>query len=126
MIRTPNLNDLDELKKIHEKHYSNEFIFEDFLNNSLSNFIIIDDKDGQIITAGSVRPIAEMVAITNLDKSPRSRRDALYESLQIAQFILQNTNMRQLHVFVQDTKWEEQLKKSGFQQTKGNALYINI
>ena len=126
MITNITIEDLDELKRLHGKFFAGEFTFDDFLLGSLSNFLIRDDTDGEIITAGSIRPISEMVAITNLDKSARVRRAALYDALQIAHYVLKNTPMNQLHVFVQDNKWETQLIRSGFQRTVGNALYINL
>jgi len=126
MIRNPSEQDYQELQKIHEKFFSKEFPFDDFLFNSISNFVIIDDSDGGIISAGSIRPIAEIVAITNLDKSVKSRRFALYEELEVARYVLKSSTMRQLHAFVQDQQWEIQLIKSGFARTKGNALYINV
>jgi hypothetical protein len=126
MIRNLSIEDIPKLKEIHEQFYANEFSFDEFLLGSMSNFAITDQEDKEIVMVGSIRPIAEMLAITNKNKSPRVRRDALLESLQIAHYVLRPTAMHQLHVFIQDNEWEKQLIKSGFKKTVGNALYINI
>jgi len=129
MIRRPNESDIGKLRELHSKFFAGEFGFDDFVTNSLYNFVVANatsDPDGEIITAGSIRPIAEIVAITDMSKSPRIRRSALFEMLQVAHFVLRETPMRQLHAFVQDKIWEQQLIKVGFQRTKGNALYINL
>lgn len=119
--------DLDRLKEIHKSFFEHEFSFEDFLHGSIANFVITDDSDGEIITAGSIRPIAEMTAISNLNKSPRMRRNALYDMLQIAQYVLRDSSIyEQLHVFVQDDKWEDMLKRAGFTECAGRPLFINI
>ena len=127
MIRNITEIDLKELKKIHEQFFDKEFSFDDFVHNSITNFLITDDKDNDIVSACSIRPIAEMVAISNLNKSPRMRVNALHDILQVAQYTLSHSpQFRQLHVFVQDGKWESQLIRSGFKKTIGNALYINV
>jgi len=126
MIHNYSEEDFNELNRIHKEFYSGEFNFADFLRGSFCNFVIRDDTDGKIVTAGSIRPIAEMIAITNKHKSPRLRRAALYDALQIASHTLRGTSMDQLHAFVQDTAWEAQLIRSGFKRTVGNALYINL
>jgi len=126
LIRTPTKEDWDELKNIHEKFYSHEFQFDEFWRASLSSFIVIDDEDGQIVTATSIRPIAEMIGITNKDKSVRVRMKGLQQMLQVAHHVLRDTNMNQLHVFIQDPTWEHQLIHRGFKKTVGNALYINL
>ncbi|SRR5580765_7199299 len=124
-IRNVTEEDIKELKVIHERFFADEFSFDDFLLNSIASFIITD-IDNKILTAASIRPIAEIVAITNLDAPVRHRVDALHDILQVSSFVLHSTEMRQLHAFVQDEIWEKHLIKAGFKRTIGNALYINI
>lgn len=126
MIRNIEENDHPALKEIHAQFFANEFTFEDFLHGAMASFLFIDDSDGSIISACCVRPIAEMVALTNMSKSPRMRRNVLYDALQIASFMLRDTNMKQLHAFVQDKVWESQLIRAGFNHCAGKPLYINI
>jgi len=126
MIRNIEERDLAELKKIHAKYFASEFSFDDFMHGAISSFVITDDSDNTIITSGCIRPIAEMVAITNLEKSPRLRRAALFDMLQIASYVLRSTNMNQLHAFVQDSKWETQLIRAGFKRCVGKPVYIDL
>lgn len=125
MIRQIRDEDIEELKKIHAKFFANEFSFDDFLAPAISQFLVTDESD-KIISAGSIRPIAEMIAITNFDQSPKLRRAALYDMLQVASFVLRNTKMNQLHAFVQDSKWESQLIRAGFSRCVGKPVYINV
>ena len=126
IIRDPTTEDWEELKNIHEKFYAHEFQFDEMWRGTMGNYVVIDDEDGEIITAISIRPIAEMVAVTNKDKSPRVRMKALQQMLSIASHLLRDTPMSQLHVFIQDESWEYQLRKHGFKRTVGNALFINL
>lgn len=126
MIRNIEEKDLDTIRQIHEQFFAKEFRFDDFLRGFISSFVITDDIDNDIISACSIRPIAEMVAVTNLNKSPRLRRNALLQALEVAQYTLRNTSMSQLHAFVQDEKWESQLLRSGFKKCVGNPVYINL
>ena len=125
MIRNPTEEDWQNLRKIHAKFFAGEFSFEDFLLGSMFNFVITDENE-EIITGSSVRPIAEIVTVTNLEKSPRIRRQALYDSLEIARFNLKRTPLNQIHAFVQNQTWEVQLIRAGFRRTSGNSLYINV
>jgi len=126
MIRNVTEEDLKELKVIHERFFAEEFRFDDFLLGSMSNFVVTDSVSNKILTGASIRPIAEVVAITDLDAPVRQRVNALYDILQVSNFVLRGTEMYQLHAFVQDEIWEKQLIKAGFKRTIGNALYINI
>ena len=100
MIRNIEDKDLEQLKEIHEQFFQKEFTFHDFLSGAIYSFLITDDADNNIVTACCIRPIAEMVALTNLNKSPRLRRRALYESLEIAKYTLQGSSMNQIHAFI--------------------------
>lgn len=125
MIRTITTEDLPRLREIHAKYFQHEFTFDDFCQSWIFSFVITDDYD-KIITAGAIRPLAEMVAITDYSTSARLRVAALYDMLQITQFVLQNTNFKQVHAFVQDEKWLNQLKRSGFRACAGTPVYMNL
>jgi hypothetical protein len=124
-IRAIERNDLTELQRIHSLFYKDEFEFPDFFKNFLCVFVIEDDN-GEIITAGGVRCIAESILITNKDKSARDRIPALYDALQISNYICTHNGYNQLHAFIQDNKWLKQLLKSGFRNTKGQSVVIDI
>lgn len=123
-IRALTESDIDQVRAIHERHYKTEFDFPDFLTNFLCAFVV--EEDGQVISAGGVRNIAEVVLVTNKDLSVRQRRAALFQVLDASAFIAGRSGHDGLHVFIQDDKWEFQLRKIGFHSTKGRALVLGL
>jgi len=118
-------DDVEHLRALHQKYFAKEFTFEDFCQASISNFAVLDENN-KIISAGAIRPIAEIVAITDYSQSARKRRSALYDMLQIAQYVLRTSRFSQLHAFVQDEKWLNQLTSHGFKRCVGIPVYINV
>lgn len=116
--------DSNRLKEIHEKYYKDEFKLEDFLTCNTAMSILDDNKD--IITTVGFRHFVEIIGITNKDKSPRLRREALLEALRALKFAIGQQNHTQLHAFVQDEIWLNQLKRVGFKSCKGSALFLEI
>lgn len=117
-IRTLNRDDLKEIKIIHDKFYKNEFQLPE--DHYLASFVI-EGNEG-IVTAGGIRTIPELIAITNKDMSVRSRREALIKLLQASSFVCDNLNYSHIHAFVQDENWYHQLIRHGFHIPKGKAL----
>jgi PAS domain-containing protein len=118
-------SDIDEIRRIHEQFYKEEFDFPDFLNNFLCAFVVTDE-DGKIISAGGVRAIAESVIVTDKNFSVRDRRQALYQVLDVSEFITKHADFKELHAFVQDTTWISFLMTVGFCPTKGKALVLEL
>jgi hypothetical protein len=125
-IRLVHQNDIDELRKIHEKHYSHEFSFNDFISGFIAAFIIENSDTGQIISAGGIRSIAECVAITDKDVSVRERREALYKLLEACIFSGITHNYNSIHAFIQNENWLKQLKRVGFKETVGKSLVMSL
>jgi hypothetical protein len=123
-IRSLEPSDLEFLKEIHEKHFEKEFVLPDFLRNYMCAFTVVDDEG--IITIGGVRPIAEVVTVTNKDRTPHDRLDALYYVLNASIFVAQKHDYGQLHAFVQDKRWSNRLQRNGFVPTKGQSLVLDI
>ncbi len=125
MIRAIEPEDLGKIKEIHEKYYASEFNLPDF-NKHFINTFVITDIDRGIITVGGIRPILEVVAITDKDKNVKERISALNDLLTISSFIADHDGFDELHCFVQDQVWLKQLKKHGFLETKGKSLVFKI
>lgn len=125
-IRCLHSDDIPQLRKIHEKYYSHEFTFDDFISGLIASFTIEDADTGEIITAGGIRPIIECVAITNKDFSVRERRGGLYNLLAASVFAANRHNYNQIHAFIQEDKWLDHLKRVGFRETVGKSLVMNI
>jgi len=124
-IRGLEVNDLEKIKVIHEKFYQEEFEFPNFYDKFLCAFIITDNSNN-IISAGGVRTIAESVIITDKEYPITERREALLQVLDASGFLAARYNYSQLHAFVQDEDWERHLKKHGFQDCKGKAIFLNL
>lgn len=123
-VRSLEPSDIYKISKIHEKHFEKEFVLPDFLDNYYAAFSV-EDNNG-LITVGGVRPIAEVVTITDKDRTPTDRIKALYQVLDISIFIAQSRGFDQLHAFIQDKKWSNRLKRNGFVNTKGESLVLDI
>jgi hypothetical protein len=124
IIRSLEPTDVALLKKIHEKHWKDEFVLPNFLNQYHCVFTV-EDVEG-IITIGGVRPIAECVTVTNRDIKPETRLEALFKILDASIFVAQKHNYDQLHAFVQDKRWSNRLRKNRFYPTKGQSLVLDI
>jgi hypothetical protein len=124
MIRLFEESDLELIKRVWEKYYQNEFEFPD-LTKFLTLFATSDDHNN-LISVGGVRPIYEIVAITDKEYSPFVRRSAFFNLLTACIYTVKGHDIDQLHAFTQGEKWTEAVKKMGFVPTKGNALVLNI
>ncbi len=124
IIRNFQDSDLEQLKIIHERYYKEEFSLNEFMGNFLGLFSAIEND--KLICVGGVRTIAESIMVTDKSFSVRQRRDVLLKMLQTQSFVTSRSGYNQLHAFVQDEHWEQQLKDFGFKECKGNALFIGV
>ena len=124
-IRSITKDDIEPLCDIHDKFYKHEFEFPDFDEKFYCAYVVTDDND-KIITLCAIRPIAEVIALTDKNFSTRKRINAHHESFNVAKYIALQYNHNQIHAFVQDSKWLEQLKTVGFKSTKGQSLVLNV
>lgn len=125
IIRSITPSDIERIKRIHERYYKTEFDLPDLFNGFYGVFAVTDDSE-HIITVGGVRPLAEIVAITDKDRSVRDRREALYKLLDGMSFIAGSNGFDSMHCFVQDRIWLNQLLGAGFRHTKGASLLFEV
>jgi hypothetical protein len=125
MIRPFHYDDLAELQRIHAKFYKDEFELPDFVKHYLCAFSVTDTS-GDIICTGGVRTIVESIAVTNKDFSVRDRYLALTDLFGGLQYVTKRFGYDEIHSFIQDEKWLNQLKKYGFRDTKGRALVLSL
>lgn len=125
MVRAIQVEDLDQIKKIHDKFYQDEFSLPDFIQNYLCVFVSVDEL-GEIISVCGIRKIVELIAVTNKDFSPRIRQKSLVELLEASSYMAGKFGFDQLHAFIQDENWLNQLKEHGFSDTKGKSVFINL
>jgi hypothetical protein len=125
MISLVTSDHIDRAKEIHEVHYKSQFELPDFLNDFLLVYSSIN-KDGQLVSIAGVRPILEMIAITDPSKSARDKYHAVYDILQASMFTAAANKYDQLHAFIQDPHWKKVMLKRGFNESKGQALVIEV
>ena len=87
-------------------------------------FVLEEGK--KIVTVCGLRKIAEIVAVTNKDFSPRDRIRALRCGAEAMMYLANDAKFTQLHAFIQDENWEKLLTKIGFNPTKGKSLVLEI
>jgi hypothetical protein len=116
--------DIIPLKMIHHKYYRDEFDFPEFEKHFLNAYVVEQDED--IITAGGVRQIAEVVGLTNKGISVRKRKEALEHLLSASVFTADVNNYNSLHAFVDSGDWENQLRKTNWSPIKGKGLIFHI
>ncbi len=115
--------DEKELREIWKKHYKDEFAFPDFFKHFLCAFKFLDD-DGNIITAGGVRTIPEVVLLTDKDMPALKRMRALRNALQFVQHIAYKNSYEHFHATFKDgdVSWERALKLYGFKSMTDTML----
>lgn len=123
LVRTLKESDLPKIQEIHKNFYAGEFDLEEMFSNSIGLFAITDEND-KIICVGGVRPIAEVVLITDKNRTVKERRSALLKVLDASEFVAKNSGFDQIHIFVKDEDWVRHLMKTevGFKPTVGKAL----
>lgn len=125
-IRAFSPGDLDWAKDIHYNQYRQDFEYPNFLDKYHYAFTVIDDKTDAIVTAGGIRPIAEIVALTDKDLPERVRVEALYKLLTAIKYAGNELKYDQLHAFIQDREFIHHLLKKDFRVTSGVALVHDI
>lgn len=122
-FRRMTLEDIEEVRKLHEKYYS-QWEFPNFFSNFLCNYIILDEDD-KIIMAGGVEPIAEQVLITNLEQSRIKIGRALVESKRIGMLACGKHGIHELHAFVDNDDYAQHLIQHGF-TPRSRALSLKV
>jgi hypothetical protein len=116
--------DIDILRKIHEKFYGEEFDIDVFNQQFLALFTVVDGDS--LVTIGGIRPLMEAVIVTNKDLSPRTRILGLNEMLSMFKTVVQHHGLDSFHAFVQDENWLKQLKTAGFKPVIGSAVHYSV
>lgn len=124
IVREMRESDIPILQQIHKRDYDAEFPFP--ILNGFTDYFVVTNDDGDIITSGGLKPILEIIGITDKTQSPRNRRAALLILFQALAFAAGKLGHDQIHAFIQDENWSNQLKTAGFKDTKGKALVMSF
>jgi len=123
MIRALLPSDLDEIARLHEKHFKDEFTLPEFMNYVCA--FVVEDETG-IITAGGIRNIAECVLVTDLSRDPRVRIRALYQMLDASTFVCGKSGYDQIYAWSQVPKYTRRLMRNGFRLPQGQSLILDL
>ena len=122
-IRALELKDIDKIRELHHKFYP-EFEFPDFMNGFFCSFAVTDEND-EIITAGGVQPIGEIILVTDKDKSRIKIGKALREAMMASLFVGGRFNLSELVAFVKNDEYARHLVRHGF-YPRSSALSIQV
>jgi hypothetical protein len=89
-------------------------------------FVVTDDSDGKVITAGGVRNIAECLLVTDLSIDPRVRIRALYQMLHASKFVCERAGYDQMFVWSQNPAYSRRLMRNGFRLPQGQSLILDM
>ncbi len=123
-IRALTIKDMEEVNRLHDKYFGNQFEKTDFMNNFLSAFAITEDDD-KLVMAGGVRPIAETILVTDKESNPHLLGNALLEALRFSRYTCNVHKIEFLHAFVKDEAYKRHLLKHGFSE-RCSALYMDV
>lgn len=124
MIRPISNEHIERARIVHSSQYEHEFELPDFYK-MLCAFSIVNERDDLVSIAG-VRPILELVVITDKTKPVRERYHAVYNILDASKYIASRNKYDQLHAFVQDKHWADVMKSRGFSDMLGQGLVIEV
>ena len=110
IARALQLKDLEKLKGLHDKYYS-QFEFPQFFR--YMNAFVIEDEEG-IIMAGGVESVAEISLVTNKERKMITLGRALLEAKEIALFTCNKFGVRDLYAFVDNDDYAKHLIQHGF------------
>lgn len=88
-----------------------------FPSRFLTSFVVEDEEI--IIAGGGISPLPELSLAMN-PQLPGMRKGRILRM--VLDLIDGNGNLGPFYVFVNDEKWEEQLKGYGFREAKGKVL----
>jgi hypothetical protein len=115
--------DIEKIRELHKKFYS-DLEFPDFFNKFLCSFAITDEND-DIIVAGGVQPVGEVILVTDKDKSRIKIGKALREALRVSLFTGSKFYLDELVAFVKNDEYARHLVRHGF-YPRSSALGLKV
>jgi hypothetical protein len=125
LIRNLELSDVEKIAKIHQEFYANEFSLDEFKSDHFIGMFAAEANQ-ELVLAGGVRLIPEVIVITDKNKPVKVRREALLNILEVSAYVARRAGHDGLHAFIQDEVWLQQLLEHGFRRTKGTAIVTSL
>lgn len=131
MIISPvSMSDKADIDRIYNKWYSqNEYppFWERSDSNKFQCSFTVKQKNGELIVAGGVKLIAEVIFLTDKDQPVKTRFEALLQALGSSIIIAQGMKYQHLHAFVNgDEQYVKHMKKFGFKDLNANLLMLDF
>ena len=115
-----------ELKIIWNKYFKDDFAFPDFFKSCLCA-IKVTDSEGNLVTAGGIKLIPELVMVTDLGALHVQRVRALKRALEFAKYAVKKNSMDHFHAGVKaGSTWEHHLLKTGFKESADKLLVLHL
>ncbi len=122
--------DKPEIDRIYQNWYpNNEYppFWEKCDSSRFQCSFTVKKENQEIVVAGGVKLIAEVVFLTNKDLPIRTRFDGLLQALGSSIVIAQGMKYGQLHAFVNnDEQYVKHMKKFGFKNLEAEILMLDF
>ena len=124
-IRGFNEEDIITADRLYKKYYSsNEY--PNFYSGFDFAYVVSNDNDEPILISG-VKPIAEIITMTDLSKSVVDRREALYYSLHASIYSAARSGYKQLHAFTHShSNLDRHLERVGFNKSDNKVFIMDL
>lgn len=131
MIISPiSITDKADIDRIYSRFYSHNEYPPFWDRTDASRFqcsFCVKSKSNELIVAGGVKLIAEVIFLTDKDQPLKTRYDALLQALGSSIVITQGMKYRHLHAFVNnDEQYVKHMKKFGFKDLKADLLMLDF
>lgn len=123
IIRTLIPEDLNELRRIHERDYPD---LEFALDRPLVSAFVIEDKNEGLILGGGVEAIAETLIVTDKTKSRIKVGRALIQAKRFAIYTCLQVGIQELHAFVSNESYAKHLIQHGFHERDEKVLRMKL
>lgn len=110
-IRGLELKDMLEIRKLHDQYY-NQYEFPPFLD--CLNAFVIEDESNEIVMAGAIEKVAEIMLVTNKAKSEIKIGKALVEAQRCSMFTAGVHHIRDMYAFTDNDAYAQHLIRHGF------------
>ncbi len=122
-VRALTTDDIDAVKELHNRYYS-EFGFPNFMQ--LLNAFVIEDDNGEIIMAGGIEQVAEVVLVTNKSQNKIKIGRALIEAQMVSLFTCKKFGIKEMYAFVNNYEYAKHLIQHGFTEHKLKTLNMKV
>lgn len=130
IIRPVGWSDKIDIDRIYQRWYSDNEYPPFWESNDASKFqcsFVVTQKNGQLIIAGGVKLIAEVIFLTDKDLPVRTKFEGLLQALGSSIVIAQGMKYGQLHAFVNnDEQYVKHMKKFGFKNLEAEVLMLDF